>query len=243
MNRPSTLNKRSIRLILRDPKIWLSALAYMGVGVTGYSTTFFMPTILLEFGWRAEEAQVRTIPVYAVSTVGMLLVAWLSDRLRHRYGFILLGSVVATIGYGVLLSQPQQQRADGRDAKFAALFLVSLGGYAATPLPLAWLANNLAGHWKRALGSGLQVTVGNVAGIIAANIFVQTDAPAYRTGYAIALAMMWLGASAATAMCAWMARENHRRDRRAAEGVLPRHGDAEDEGNRGDDDERFRFTL
>lgn len=230
----------------------------MGVGVTGYATTFFMPTILLEFGWRAEEAQVRTIPVYAVSTVGMLLVAWLSDRLRHRYGFILLGCVVATVGYGVLLSQPQQppphhqqypdhhqqRRADGRDAKFAALFLVSLGGYAATPLPLAWLANNLAGHWKRALGSGLQVTVGNVAGIVAANIFVQADAPAYRTGYAVALAMMWLGAAAATAMCACMARENRRRDRRAAEhGTLPPRGDTEDEGNRGDDDARFRFTL
>ncbi|KAJ8126866.1 hypothetical protein O1611_g6772 [Lasiodiplodia mahajangana] len=55
--RMDTLNKQACRLIFSDWKIWLASLVFMGVGITGYSTVFFMPTILVEFGWKARDAQ------------------------------------------------------------------------------------------------------------------------------------------------------------------------------------------
>ncbi|KAK8041695.1 major facilitator superfamily domain-containing protein [Apiospora rasikravindrae] len=202
-----TLNRQAVRLILRDYKIWLGSLVYMGVGVTGYATTFFMPTILLEFGWLAVDAQARTIPVYLVSAAGML---------PRRAGL-------------------------GRDAKFAAVFLVSLGGYLATPIALAWLANNLSGHWKRAFGSGTQVMLGNIAGIVASNIFLNSEAPRYPTGYGVALGMTWLGALATAVLALGLWLENRKRDRGGRDDrlLLP-----EDEvHNLGDDHPSFRFTL
>ncbi|KAK8115378.1 major facilitator superfamily domain-containing protein [Apiospora kogelbergensis] len=235
--RMDTLNAQSYRLILRDWKIWLGSLVYMGVGVTGYATTFFLPTILHEFGWQAADAQMRTIPVYVVSAAGMLLAAWLSDRLAHRAGFILGGCAVATAGYAMLLAQ------DGlsRDAKFAAVFLVSLGGYVATPMALAWLANNLSGHWKRAFGSATQVTVGNVAGIVASNIFLQAESPRYRTGYGVALGMTWVGALATAVLAVGLWLENRKRERGGRDDrlLLPE----EEVCNLGDDHPSFRFTL
>ncbi|KAK7952774.1 major facilitator superfamily protein [Apiospora aurea] len=232
-----TLNRQAIRLILRDYKIWLGSFVYMGVGVTGYATTFFMPTILLEFGWLAADAQARTIPVYLVSAAGMLLAAWASDRLKHRSGFILAGCAIATVGYAMLLGQA----ALSRDAKFAAVFLVSLGGYLATPIGLAWLANNLSGHWKRAFGSGTQVMLGNVAGIIASNIFLAGEAPRYPTGYGVALGMTWLGALATAALALGLWLENRKRDRGGRDDrlLLPE----EEVRNLGDDHPSFRFTL
>ncbi|KAK8026381.1 hypothetical protein PG991_003437 [Apiospora marii] len=232
-----TLNAQAWRLILRDWKIWLGALVYMGVGVTGYATTFFMPTILLEFGWKALEAQIRTIPVYLVSALGMLLVARVSDKLKHRSGFILGGSAIATVGYAMLLCQSTLHR----DAKFAAVFLVSLGGYVAAPMSLAWLANNMSGHWKRAFGSGTQVMLGNIAGIVASNIFLVSEAPRYPTGYGVALGMTWLGVLATVAMAVGMWLENRRRDRGGRDDrlLLP---EAELR-NLGDDHPSFRFTL
>ncbi|RYP53002.1 hypothetical protein DL768_001940 [Monosporascus sp. mg162] len=139
-----TLNAWAYKLILSDWKIWLGSLIYMGVGITGYSTTFFMPTILKEFGWTAKSAQVHTIPVYAVCAVGMLAAAWASDRVRHRYGFVMVGVVISTFGYGVLLSQsasPQLSAYPSSEAKYAAVFLAALGGYISMPLALAWLSN------------------------------------------------------------------------------------------------------
>ncbi|KAK8139445.1 hypothetical protein PG984_002825 [Apiospora sp. TS-2023a] len=232
-----TLNAQAWRLILRDWKIWLGALVYMGVGVTGYATTFFMPTILLEFGWKAVDALARTIPVYLVSALGMLLVARLSDHLKHRSGFILAGCGVATVGYAMLLCQSSLTR----DAKFAAVFLVSLGGYVATPMALAWLANNLSGHWKRGFGSGTQVMLGNIAGIVASNIFLVAEAPRYPTGYGVALGMTWLGGLATIAMALGLWLENRKRDRGGRDDrlLLP---EAELR-NLGDDHPSFRFTL
>ena len=215
----------------------------MGIGITGYSTTFFMPTILKEFGWTAESAQVHTIPVYVVSAVGMLLVAWASDKLRHRYGFVMLGVVVATIGYAILLSQSASNLSS--ETKYAAVFLATLGGYVSTPLALVWLSNNLSGHWKRAFGSAIQVTIGNIAGIVASNIFLTSEAPRYPTGYGVAIGMTWLGGLAATALVLLMHRENRLRERGLrGDGRFVDGGPSKEElENMGDAHPSFRFTL
>ncbi|AEO57794.1 hypothetical protein MYCTH_2304423 [Thermothelomyces thermophilus ATCC 42464] len=235
--RMDTLNRFALTRIVRDYKIWLAALVYMGISVAGLSGTFFLPTILHEFDWQAEEAQVRTIPVYVLAGGMMLLGAWASDRLKHRYGFILAGASLSTVGYSMLLAQEGKSR----DYKFAGVFLVFGGAYMITPMCLAWLQNNLSGHWKRSFGASAQVMIGNVAGIIGAFIFVKKEAPLYRTGYGVALAMMWFGVLCATAMAGLMWRENRKRDRgeRDHRLALP----DEDKNNMGDWHPSFRFTL
>ncbi|KAK6207162.1 hypothetical protein LQW54_007479 [Pestalotiopsis sp. IQ-011] len=235
--RMDTLNKYAYKLICTDWKIWLGSFMYMGLGTTGYAMTFFMPTILNEFGWVAEEAQIRTIPVYGVSAVGTLVTAYLSDRFRHRYGFIMLGCLIATVGYSLLLHQTGLRQGP----RYAALFLVSLGGNMATPMSLAWLSNNVSGRWKRAFSSGIQVTIGNLSGVIGTNVFVQNNASKYKTGYAASMSMLWLGAVSATAMFVGLWIENRKRaagkrDHRLA---LP----DEQVKNMGDHHPSFRFAL
>ncbi|KAH9990141.1 major facilitator superfamily domain-containing protein [Xylariaceae sp. FL0662B] len=235
--RMDTLNAYSCKLILADWKIWLGSLVYMGIGTTGYATTFFMPTILNEFGWSAQMAQVHTVPVYIVSAAGMVLVAYLSDKLRHRYGFIMLGCAITTVGYGMLLHQDWLSR----EAKYAAIFLVTLGAYIGTPMALAWLANNVSGHWKRAFGSAIQVTIGNIAGIIGSTIFLQNEAPRYPTGYGIALGMTWLGGLSASLLFAGLLAENMKREAGKRNARLLFAEEKVD--NMGDYHPSFRFTL
>ncbi|KAK6078973.1 transporter-like protein [Seiridium cupressi] len=235
--RMDTLNKHAYKLIFKDWKIWLGSVIYMGLGTTGYATTFFMPTILNGFGRKAEDAQIRTIPIYAVSAVGMLIVAYLSERCRHRYCFIMLGCFIATIGYGILLHQTSLSQ----DTKFAAVFLISMGGNMATPMALAWLSNNVSGHWKRAFSSGFQVTLGNFSGIIGTNVFLPSEAPGYFTGYGASLKMLWVGAISATAMFVGLMIENRKRSAGKRNYRLARPD--EYVKNMGDDHPSFRFTL
>jgi sugar phosphate permease len=237
MARMDTLNNYAYKRIFSDWKIWTGSLIYMGIGTTGYATTFFMPTILLEFGWKAQEAQVRTIPVYVVSAAGMLLVAYLSDRTRHRYGFVMLGGIIATVGYIMLLAQTGMSK----EVKFTAVFFIALGGYISTPMALAWLSNNVSGHWKRSFSSGIQVTLGNFAGIIGANIFIASESPRYFTGYGVALGMMWLGIGAATTLFVGLLLENRNRAAGKRNERLERPK-AEVE-NMGDYHPDFRYTL
>ncbi|KAH8885385.1 MFS general substrate transporter [Thozetella sp. PMI_491] len=235
--RMDTLNNFAYKLILTDYKIWLSSLIYMGVGTTGYAITFFMPTILSELGWQAQAAQWHTIPCYVVAAAGLLIAAYLSDRTKHRYGFIMTGVAIASTGYIMLLNQGSLSR----DAKYAAVFLVTLGGYMATPIPLGWLANNTSGHWKRAFGSGFQVMIGNCAGLVGSNIFLTNESPSYPTGYGTAFGMLLMGALAATIQEVLLWRDN--KQRAAGKQDWKLRLPEEEIKNMGDYHPSFRFTL
>ncbi len=207
------------------------------MGTTAHSTSMFMSSILHDFGWKSRDVQVHTIPVYAVAAVFMCGVAWLSDRLRLRYAFIMAGTIVATIGYCMLLDETWMNR----EAKYGASFLISIGGYAATPLSFCWLVDNLAGRWKRAAGIAVQSGLGSTAALVVGNIYVSQESPAYLTGYGVALGLLWMGALAATAMAYLMWEENRRRDLggRAECLRLP----PEELANLGDDHPSFRFNI
>lgn len=237
MARMDRLNKFSFKLIASDYKIWLGGLIYLGVSVAGLSGAMFLPTILLEFDWKAEEAQVRTIPVYVFAAGMMLLGAFASDRLKHRFGFIVGGASMTTIGYAMLLSQEGKTR----DYKFGAVFLVFGGAYMITPMALVWLQNNVSGHWKRSFAASTQVMVGNIAGIIGSLIFIKGESPKYGTGYSVSLALMWVGVLAAFVMFSLMWRENRKRDAGLRNQRLNLPEDVKN--NLGDWHPSFRFTL
>ena len=118
----------------------------------GYATSFFTPTIITELGFKAEAAQVRSIPIFIVATVVALTTAWFTDRLRHRYAFCITGCCIATIGYSILLYQASVS-VEGR---YAAIFLIVSGGYMCPPVTVGWISNCMGGHYKRSISSAMQ---------------------------------------------------------------------------------------
>jgi mannose/fructose/N-acetylgalactosamine-specific phosphotransferase system component IIC len=104
-----------------------------------------------------------SIPIFAVATVCSLTTAVVSDRLRHRFGFIIGGCLLATIGYAILLNMHRVQVG----VRYFALFIIVSGGYIAQPITLVWVSNNVSGHYKRAVSSAMMVGWGNTGGIVA----------------------------------------------------------------------------
>ena len=210
---------------------------YLGVTNTGYSTSYFTPTILKELGWTSVHAQVMSIPIYIVAFIVTLVTAIYSDRLRHRYAFTMAGIFLATIGYVILLAQ-KRVPVGGR---YFAIYLITVGGYVAQPIILVWLNNNMGGHYKRSTGSAMQIGFGNCAGIIASNIYITKDAPTYPVGYGVSLALLWLSGIACTTFFFGLWLENKKRDRggRDYRFNLPR----EELENLGDDHPRFRLVY
>ncbi|WEW55773.1 hypothetical protein PRK78_001206 [Emydomyces testavorans] len=236
------LDKKAIKRCLKDVKLylggsWVRILMYFGIVNTGYATSFFTPTILNQLGWTAVRAQVMTVPVFFVATVVTLSCAFASDRLRHRYGFTMLGCCVATSGYVILLCQKHVSVG----VRYAAVFLVTAGGYIAQPVVLVWLSNNMGGHYKRAISSSMQIGIGNSGGLVASNVFINSEKPLYPTGFGTSLALVWLCGLSCTAFFFWCRRENQIRD---AGGRDDRYSLPEDElNNIGDDHPAFRFTY
>lgn len=210
---------------------------YMGIVNTGYSTSFFIPTILNQLGWTAVRAQILTIPIYVAAFIIAVVTAVCTDRLRHRYAFIMVGILISTIGYVILLTQKQAPVG----AKYFALYLVVIGAYVAQPVVLVWVTNNMGGHYKRSISSAMQVGFGNIGGIIASNIYITKEAPLYVSGYATSLGLLWLCGLASTALLIGLSIENKRRDNGERD---DRYGfPMEELENLGDDHPRFRFSY
>lgn len=141
----SRLDKTAAKRIFSDWKIYLGILMYMGALNTGYASSFFIPSIIKDMGYTAQASQIRSIPIFVVASITTLLVALCSDRLRHRFGFCMLGICVASLGYAILLSRDLVPVG----ARYAALFLVVAGCYTTQPIVIAWTQNNSSGHYKR----------------------------------------------------------------------------------------------
>lgn len=210
---------------------------YLGVVNTGYSTSFFTPTILSELGWTAVRAQVLSIPIYIVASVVCLAVAFLSDRFRNRYAFAMLGVVVSSIGYIILLAQ----HSVSIGGRYFAIYLIMAGGYITQPITLVWLSNNMGGHYKRSINAAMQVGFGNVGGIIASNIYITNETPTFPVGYGISLGLLWVCGIACTVLFFGMRRENKKRDRGERDGRL--NLSKEERENLGDDHPNFRFVY
>lgn len=75
------------------------------------------------------------------------------------------------------------------------------------------MGNNTSGHYKRAISSAMMVGFGNAGGIVASNVFISSQAPAYPTGYGTTLGLLWVCALACTGFLVGVYFENQKRDR------------------------------
>ncbi|GAB7352783.1 hypothetical protein MBLNU459_g3405t1 [Dothideomycetes sp. NU459] len=219
-----------------DWKVWFGAIMYLGIVNTNYSTNYFNPTLLKELGYTSEAAQVHSIPLYVVASAFCLAVCYASSRLNNRYAFLMFGVAFGSIGYIILLAQKAGVPVG---AKYMALFFITSSGYIVQPMVVSWILNNASGHYKRAFTSGTMIGVGNGGGLVASNIFITKQAPYYKTGYSVALALLLNTGLFATIFLFLLKRENKKRDAGARDGRL----NLSDADNLGDDHPSFRFSM
>ncbi|PIG79326.1 allantoate permease [Aspergillus arachidicola] len=194
--------------VLKDYRICLGALIYFSFLVPSYCYAYFSPTIIKSYGYSTLQTQLHSVPPLAMAFFLSLGIAFTSDRLRHRYLFVLFNLLVAIAGIAILLSVHDKPR-----VQYAALFLVVFGPYCGMPVAICWFTMNVGGHRRRAIGTALQLGFGEIAGIVSTFLFKAKEAPYYHTGYSVAISFFTLAAFWSTCyfFACWM--ENRRRDR------------------------------
>ncbi|MCJ1334618.1 hypothetical protein MMC10_011330 [Thelotrema lepadinum] len=233
-------NLSALFACLRDWKIWLFMLAYFGADNTASSFASFQPTIVQGLGYTASQANVYTIPVYMVALVIALSSAYLSDRLKMRYPFTMLGTAMAITGWAI-----QRSQAGGPRVLYFSLFLAQGGTQMLMPVLVVWLSNNMGGSFKRGFAIALQIGFGNTANFVSANVFLPQESPRFTTAYSVGLGLQCLSMVCCTILATGMWRENKKRDRLAREApsdvMIPET--EEEERNLGDENPAFRYTL
>ncbi|TCD70815.1 hypothetical protein EIP91_001505 [Steccherinum ochraceum] len=224
-----------------DIQVWLTAFSYMGIIISLYSFSLFLPTIVAGLGYAGEQAQLRTVPPYVPAVVLTVLVSIAGDRLKMRGPFILLFLPIAMIGYIIAIV------AKNNTQRYAAVFLIATGIYPCGPCILSILPNNMSGHYKRATATALQLAISNSGGFVATFSYTPDQAPKYIRGHSITLAfvaMAWVFMAANVAYCYW---ENRARASGARQANIEKYQELWDTGKTrapiGDRHPDFRFTL
>lgn len=127
-------------------------------------------------------------------------------------------------------------------ARYAMLFFVAVGLYTPLCAVVAWNANNLAGSWKRAIGMGLQITIGNLGGAVGSNIYLKREAPQYWTGYSVSLVVLIAAIASGVLLRIFLARNNRKREALTQDEIESKYSE-EDLVGMGDKSPLFRYTL
>jgi MFS family permease len=203
---------------------------------SGYSLVFFMPTILRGLGYTAERVQIMTVPVYLTAMVLTLTVAFVSDRIHHRFSFILLGVSLGIIGYAILLTPGLSY-----GVQYMALYFAAAGFYISLPLIITWAVNNWGGHYKRGVATAILAGSGNCGGFISSNVYRGRDAPGYHLGFGITLAGVVVVGFASVLFFFGLRRENRRREGGEKDHLLDLP--EREVENLGDGHPNFRFSY
>jgi MFS family permease len=145
-----------VKATLTDWRLYGHYLIYFAVSPAFSSLSLFAPSITAGLGYRDLEAQLMTVPPWAVAYVCQILVAWAADRLNAR-GYATAGAaLVGALGFIVCGSLPPTAYA----ARYGGLIMATAGSFACIPPMLGWLTSNIVSTAATGLVIALNVSFG-----------------------------------------------------------------------------------
>lgn len=135
-----------------------------------------------------------------------MVIAYLSDKFKRRFPFILFGFLMALAGVLTLFKLHTNKY-----AQYGALCLFTMGVFGSVPLVVCWFVMNLEGHRDRAVRTAWMIAFANTAGVIATFAFPAKDRPTYTLGFSLCIAFLVFSLAANTLYYALCVLENRKR--------------------------------
>jgi len=202
------VNRSQISAAFTDWRVYAGGVIYFGMNCALAATSAFLPTIIKTFGFTNANAQLLTVPPYAVAAVVLTTLSYASDRIQSRGLFIASSSAFGGVGYLILLIVKSNVH-----ARYFATFCITSGTYTTIGLVIAWYGHNLGSETKRAAGIPLYMAIGQCGSILGSHIFPATEGPRYIKGFAISASLEFLAAICAVVLSVSYRRDNKTRDR------------------------------
>ncbi|KDR68723.1 hypothetical protein GALMADRAFT_231049 [Galerina marginata CBS 339.88] len=161
---------------LLDPLVWAFAYMFLASTVPAYAIGFFITIILFGMGYSTSDALLLTAPPGLVAAISVYFFAWISDKTKLRAPWLAVQNVICIVGLVVAAYAKQN------GPRYFGLFLVNMGASGCVPGVLAYSANNITTHTKRAVQTACIIAAGGVGGILATTMYTEKDYPRYIPG-------------------------------------------------------------
>ncbi|KAI6045741.1 major facilitator superfamily domain-containing protein [Pisolithus marmoratus] len=138
----------------RSPQVLL-------VGMIAFLNGVFEPTIVAGLGYTGNQAQLMSVPPFALAFLVSVISAFVSDRYGCRGLTVIFFSFWCIIGFSMFYATTSQH------VQYTSLFFSVTSAYAIAPAVITWLVNNSAPHIRRATGIGIGFVASCAGGILA----------------------------------------------------------------------------
>ncbi|KAF5313401.1 hypothetical protein D9611_008574 [Ephemerocybe angulata] len=166
---PPTLKK--VIAVLIDPISWSFGLMFLATTMPAYAVGFFITPILLSMGWSVSEALLLSAPPAGAAMISTFAFAWLADKTKKRAPWLAVQNLICITGLMIT------GYTNTSGTRYFGLFLVNMGASGCVPGVLAYQANNITSHSKRAITTAITIAMGGIGGIFATTVWRQKDFP------------------------------------------------------------------
>ncbi|CAG8372358.1 unnamed protein product [Penicillium salamii] len=204
--------------VLTEWRLYAHYLVYFGISVPFSSLSLFTPTITAGLGYENLQAQLMTVPPYAVAYVVTLVVSWSADHFNAyvlSFVFCLLptrqitdsensrglhSAVFALIGaLGFIVSAVLPP--DAYSHRYGCLIVATSGAFSCIPPLLGWLSSNLRSTAGIGLAIAMNISFGAPGQIVGVWIYKSDQAKrGFPTGHWTNAALLLLVSSVCIAL-------------------------------------------
>ncbi|PSK51840.1 High-affinity nicotinic acid transporter [Elsinoe australis] len=183
------LKKEQVFETLKDPRVWLVALATMLSSIPNGGISNFSSILLTTFGYSSKTSLIMSMPSGAVGVITVLFTGWLSDKLRDRTTVMIVAITPTILGAALMIGLDPNGVPKNKAGLLGASFLTGTFG-AAFMLLLAFNASNISGHTKKVTTNAITLVAFAVGNILGTQTFQAKQAPGYVSGKASIVACL-----------------------------------------------------
>lgn len=103
--REKHFDKQALMSVLTDWKIYLLIFANWSNAVPNYAMKFTMPQIIKNMGYTSANAQLLTMPPYAVGAISAYIFSVFADRCSWRMPFIIGPQLCLVVAFSILFTK------------------------------------------------------------------------------------------------------------------------------------------
>lgn len=164
-----------------DLRLWFHYVIYFGISCPFSSLSLFTPSITAGLGYKNLEAQLMTVPPYAVAYVVQILVSWSADHFNSRAFHSAAAAAVGAAGFLASALLPPEAYAH----RYGCLIVAAAGAFACIPPLLGWLSSNIFSTASVGLALALNIGLGGAPGQILGTWVYKADEAklGYPTGH------------------------------------------------------------
>ncbi|TWU73366.1 hypothetical protein ED733_000942 [Metarhizium rileyi] len=197
-----------IKLGIFNPVVLPTSVIFLLNSITVHGVSFFLPTIVRTIfpTHSVSSQQLLTVPPYVLGAMTCAATSYVSWRVNRRAIFMIFCAPLTVLGYAMFLASTDP------NVRYGATFLPFMGIFTYGALTNSHVAANVVSDTAKSSAIATNVMLGNIGGLISTWAFLPSDAPHYKVGNGLNLAVQASMIVVATTMYYWTKKDNARRE-------------------------------